>query len=156
MQNQESAHILVVDDEASICEFLTRLLGDSGYRVTATTNAVEALRWGAQEKAPDLLLTDFKMPVMDGQVLSARLREKHPDLPVLYLTGFSDELFRATNSLGEREAFLDKPASPAAVLEAVELILRGQTPPQPGKPGIMWLSSLKHGLLTLNVSGHHR
>jgi two-component system cell cycle sensor histidine kinase/response regulator CckA len=153
-----TAYILAVDDEPSICEFLSRLLGDAGYRVKTMTNPVEALRIAEADGRPDLLLTDLKMPMMDGDALAARIRAIHPDIPVLFLTGFSEQLFRDKGVLRDREAFLDKPASPIAVLEAVEMLLKPPAPPapEPVKQGIMWLSSLKQGLLTLNVSGRHR
>jgi two-component system cell cycle sensor histidine kinase/response regulator CckA len=157
-----AAYILAVDDEPSICEFLSRLLGDAGYRVKTTTHPVEALRVAEADGRPDLLLTDLKMPMMDGDALAARVREIHPDIPVLFLTGFSEQLFRDKGVLRDREAFLDKPASPMAVLEAVEMLLKPPAPPtpppasEPNKPGIMWFSSLKQGLLALNVSGRHR
>jgi two-component system cell cycle sensor histidine kinase/response regulator CckA len=129
--------------------------------VKTTTQPVDALRVAEAEGRPDLLLTDLKMPMMDGDALAARVREIHPDVPVLFLTGFSEQLFRDKGVLRDRQAFLDKPASPMAVLEAVEMLLTSAppappAPPEPAKPGIMWLSSLMRGLLALNVSGRHR
>jgi CheY-like chemotaxis protein len=156
MERHTPAHILVVDDEPSICEFLTLVLGGfAGFRVTTTTSPSDALRRATSERF-DLLLTDLKMPEMYGDELAARVRQARPDLPVLYLTGFSDDLFRNRRVLWAREAYLDKPASPDAIVEAVRLLLEPPAVSEPSKAGIMWLSSLKHGLLTLNVSGRHR
>jgi DNA-binding NarL/FixJ family response regulator len=93
---------------------------------------------------------------MYGDELAAKIRQVRPDIPVLYLTGFSGELFRNRRVLWAREAFLDKPASPDAIVEAVRQLLSPPAMSEPPKAGIMWLSSLKHGLLTLNVSGRHR
>jgi CheY-like chemotaxis protein len=156
MRAQSHERILVVDDEASICEFVTRVLTDDGYRVTATTNPLEALRIVSETGAPDLLLTDLKMPMMDGDSLATQLRQMTPDLPVLYLTGFADQLFRGKPFLWYGEAFLEKPCSPIAILEGVSMLLYGRLVPEPPKPAIMSLSSLRQGLLTLNVTGRHR
>jgi CheY-like chemotaxis protein len=96
------------------------------------------------------------MPVMQGDVLAARLRQSDPDLPVLYLTGFAEHLFRERPVLWEREAFLEKPSSPDGVLEAVSMLLYGHLVKETVDLGIMWFSSLRHGLLTLNVTGRRR
>jgi FixJ family two-component response regulator len=93
---------------------------------------------------------------MEGDVLAARIRERYPTLPVLYLTAFADHLFENGAGLRENEAFLEKPATPDAVLEAVSMLLAARAVPQPYKPGIMSFGSLRQRLLTLNVSGHHR
>ena len=156
MSRHKSPYLLVVDDEPSVCEFLSRALGESGYRVRTTTNPLEALRIVAETGPPDLLLTDLKMPIMEGDVLAARMRQSDPDLPVLYLTGFADQLFRERHILWEREAFLEKPSSVDGLLEAVSLLLYGRVVPSSVDPGIMWVSSLTHGLLTLNVTGRRR
>jgi CheY-like chemotaxis protein len=156
MNLRESPYLLVVDDEPGICEFLDRVLGMAGYRVRTTTSPIDALRSVTETGAPDLLLTDLKMPMMEGDVLAARLRQSDPDLPVLYLTGFADHLFRERPVLWEREAFLEKPCSPDGVLEAVSMLLYGHLVPHSVDPGIMWFSSLRHGLLTLNVTGRRR
>src|SRR5262249_15304602 len=125
-----TAYILAVDDEPSICEFLSRLLGDAGYRVKAMTSPVDALRTAETDGRPDLLLTARKMRMRAGATLALRTREFHPALPVLFLTGFSAPLFRDKTLLRDREAFLDKPASPVAVLEAVEMLLHPPAVPQ--------------------------
>jgi two-component system cell cycle sensor histidine kinase/response regulator CckA len=156
MERQTPARILVVDDEPSICDLLRLVLGSfGGFSVTTTTSPNDALGRAAREPF-DLLLTDLKMPEMYGDELAARVRQVRPDIPVLYLTGFSEDLFRNRRVLWDREAFLDKPASPDAILEAVRLLLDPPAVPQPSKAGIMWLGSLTRGLLTLNVSGRHR
>ena len=65
------------------------------------------------------------MPQMTGDELARRLRALHPSLKVLYLTGFSDRLFKEKVTLWADEAFLDKPCSVKGLLEAVALLLFG-------------------------------
>jgi CheY-like chemotaxis protein len=64
---------------------------------------------------------------MDGDELAARLRQSWPDLKVLYLTGYSQALFGNRALLREGEAFLEKPCSPAELLEAVSMLLFNRT-----------------------------
>ena len=127
--------VLVVDDEPAMCEFVSRILTDAGYRVTSTTNPRQALALVGEQGDPDLLLTDLKMPQMDGDELAGRLRHNAPDLKVLYLTGFSQSLFETRAVLWEGEAFLDKPCAPAALLEGVSQLLYERIAPSvPGLP----------------------
>ena len=67
--------ILVVDDEASARGGLEKLLKQAGYDVATASDGVEALSV-ASERAPDVVVTDLKMPNMDGMALLAKLREQ--------------------------------------------------------------------------------
>jgi CheY-like chemotaxis protein len=83
--------------------------------------------------APALLLSDLKMPEMDGDELAARLRRSTPDLKVLYLTGYAQTLFDHRGVLWEGEAFLEKPCSPAELRQAVSLLLYDHLVPVGGE-----------------------
>lgn len=76
--------VLVVDDEAEVRHILSQMLRD--YEVTTAENGDEALR-SAQDSPPDLVITDIRMPGMDGVELLPKLRELLPDVPVLALSG---------------------------------------------------------------------
>ncbi len=78
--------VLVVDDEESIRRLLVDMLAD--YDVVAAKDGAEALET-AMDTKPDLVITDIRMPDMDGYTLLMKLREFHPDLPVLALSGFA-------------------------------------------------------------------
>jgi FixJ family two-component response regulator len=71
---------------------------------------------------------------MSGDELVRRLRGSEPNLKVLYLTGFSDHLFKEKVTLWADEAFLDKPCSPKGLLEAVSLLVSGRIPGSPAQP----------------------
>jgi CheY-like chemotaxis protein len=109
-----------------MCEYVSRILADAGYRVTTAANGREAIALVRTAGPPDLLLTDLKMPHMDGDELAGRLRQTAPDLKVLYLTGFSDKLFKEKVTLWQDEAFLDKPCSVKGLLQAVSLLAYGR------------------------------
>jgi CheY-like chemotaxis protein len=81
--------ILVVDDEQDIRRTLERLLRDSGYVVESVGNGAEALERAGQQ-APDLLLLDYAMPGMNGLDVATAVRRQHPQLPILFMSGFAD------------------------------------------------------------------
>lgn len=82
----QNARILLVDDEASIRLTLGALLQRSGYEVTPADGGEQAVRL-LEQQAFDLLLTDLKMPGIDGMQVVAAARQRQPDLAVIVLTG---------------------------------------------------------------------
>jgi CheY-like chemotaxis protein len=120
------SRVLVVDDEPAIVQYVVRVLAPAGYETVSAHDGPSAL--AAAASGPfDLLLTDLAMPGMSGDELARLLRAEHPDLPILYFTGFSDRLFVDRQRLWAREAFLDKPVTSQGLLEAVSLALFGHT-----------------------------
>jgi response regulator RpfG family c-di-GMP phosphodiesterase len=80
--------VLIVDDEPKICQFLEILLKREGYRPVSVNNASDALERIANDGF-DLVLTDLKMPGMDGFELVTQLKELKPDLPIIMITGYA-------------------------------------------------------------------
>jgi len=117
--------VLVVDDEAGIREFVDRALRQAGYQTAVASDGPEALDVAERLGSFDLLVTDLRMPQMMGDELARRMRLRDPAIKVLYLTGFSDQLFKERATLWQDEAFLDKPQGVDALLEAVSLLLFG-------------------------------
>jgi CheY-like chemotaxis protein len=106
---QRSLGILLVEDDRAVRETLAAALGDSGYRVFKASNGHEALEVHTQRRPEiDLLLSDVVMPALGGPELAKRLLVERPSLPVLLMSGYSDELF-AHGPLDERIGFLQKP-----------------------------------------------
>jgi len=141
--------VLVVDDEPQMCEFVSRVLRDAGYHVTSAGDGPGAMAIVAEQGAPDLLLTDFRMPRMNGDELAARLRQSLPDLKVLYLTGYSQALFDNRALLWEGEAFLEKPCNPAELLEGVSMLLFNHTFPTPPPQAPLEISAMRSMLGSL-------
>ncbi len=123
-----AAKILIVDDEATVREFVDRVLREARYTTALAASGTEALATAEQLGPFDLLVADVVMPEMTGDELARRLCQGDPDLKVLYLTGYSDRLFKTKATLRENEAFLDKPCTVNALLEAVSLLLFGHIP----------------------------
>ncbi len=111
--------ILVVDDERFIRETLTRFLQEEGYSVDCAEDGASA--WEKMQiTCYDLILTDIKMPNMDGFELLKKIRGVSADTAVIIMTGFSQEYtVREAMKLGA-SGYLTKPFKTADVLTAVE------------------------------------
>ena len=117
--------VLVVDDEELVRKFVERVLREAGYQTASASDGPEALEMAASLEQFDILVTDVMMPQMTGDELGRRIRLSAPGIKVLYLTGFSDRLFKEKVTLWADEAFLDKPCSVKGLLQAVSLLLFG-------------------------------
>jgi two-component system, cell cycle response regulator CpdR len=89
------ARILLADDEEPVRTLIARALAEDGHQVVATADGVEALDRLAKDGGFDLLLTDVKMPVMDGIALALAAARDHPNLVILLMTGYADQRERA-------------------------------------------------------------
>lgn len=111
--------ILVVDDEASARSGLEKLLRQSGYVVDTAKDGVEALA-SVAEHAPEVVVTDLKMPEMDGMTLLGKLRESDRDLPVIVATAFGDVSSAVAAMRAGASDYLTKPIDFDALLVAIE------------------------------------
>ncbi|MEZ4292689.1 MAG: response regulator [Myxococcota bacterium] len=114
--------ILIAEDERASAEYLKLLLEERGFEVRVAGNGVEALL--ALEARPvDLVITDLRMPSMDGFELLSHLAQRWPNLPAIVLSGNDgvEDILEAVR-LGAVN-YLLKPATPAAVVSAVERAL---------------------------------
>jgi two-component system cell cycle sensor histidine kinase/response regulator CckA len=124
----DALRVLVVDDEASVRGFAERALRGAGYEVIVASDVPEALQLVELQRRPfDLFVVDVVMPQMRGDQLARQLRQRDPDVKVLYFTGYSDRLFEERKTLCQHEAFIEKPVTVNGLLEAVSLLLFGQT-----------------------------
>ncbi len=116
------AAILVVDDEANIRRMVARLLEAEGYRAREASDGRAAV--GAVEaEEPDVVLLDLAMPELDGLAALRALRERHPELPVVMMSGRATlgDAVQATK-LGAFH-FIEKPLNPEAVLLTIRSAL---------------------------------
>lgn len=82
-------HVFVVDDEERLARLIAQALGRAGYRCDVFANGREALA-AAIDRCPDVVVTDCRMPEMDGLELLRELRGRYPKLPVILVTAFAD------------------------------------------------------------------
>ena len=120
------ARILLVDDEEPLRAFLKRGLELDGHAVTTATDGGDGLhRLGEAGGGFDLLLTDIRMPMMDGIALALAAKRDHPDLTILLMTGFADQRERAEGLEGVVADVLMKPFTLADARVAVQRALAG-------------------------------
>jgi CheY-like chemotaxis protein len=112
------AEILVVDDDTDIREVVGTILESDGYDVRTAENGAEALA-RVEEHAPDLILLDLRMPVMDGPEFQRRMRTIDPDrrVPVVVMSAFAD--LEAASPTIECSARLQKPFDIGELSEVV-------------------------------------
>jgi len=123
---QPQGPILVVDDEEAVLRFVDRVLRDAGYKTAMANSGAEAIEVTKNVGPLGALVTDVMMPGMTGDELARTLRQTEPTLKVLYLTGYSDRLFKEKTMLWADEAFLDKPCTVKGLREAVSLLMTGK------------------------------
>ncbi len=105
--------IMVVEDDDQVRKLASQLLGTLGYKVIAAANAEDAHTFTTRYTIPiQLLLTDIIMPGTNGKDLYQQLKTKHPDLKVLYMSGYTSSVIAHHGILEPDTHFLQKPFSP--------------------------------------------
>jgi PAS domain S-box-containing protein len=121
--------IVVVEDESALRDLIGRILEHSGYTVITAADGLEALEAiKAHDGGIDLVITDLVMPRLGGRELAARLRDSHPKTRVLYLSGYSAESVEKPGEPSPDARLLQKPFTPAALLQATREVLDGPPP----------------------------
>lgn len=114
--------ILLVEDEDMVRAVAQRALTRQGYTVLTAENGEVALELLTAHGRPDLLISDVVMPSMDGPTMVRRARERYPDLPILFMSGYAEEQLRKSIDL-DQVSFLAKPFSVQQLAEAARIAL---------------------------------
>jgi two-component system cell cycle sensor histidine kinase/response regulator CckA len=127
--------ILLVEDEESVRAFSARALKTTGYEVYEADSGEEALEVldGIDNKI-DLLISDVVMPEMDGPALLKKIRERLPELRVIFVSGYAEESVRKDIADDQSVEFLPKPYSLDQINSKVKEVLQS---PRRGKDGVM-------------------
>jgi DNA-binding NtrC family response regulator len=122
-QRESSGRVFVIDDEPKALKNLRRILEKDGHRVSTFTNPLRALQ-RLEEEPCDLIISDVKMPYMDGLTLLNRAKSLVPDIGVILITGYAslDGAVEATK-LGAYH-YLAKPFTPQQVREVTKQALK--------------------------------
>jgi two-component system alkaline phosphatase synthesis response regulator PhoP len=120
--------VLVVDDEIHIVHVVAIKLRNNGYEVISASNGAEGFDLARSEK-PDIVVTDFQMPVMDGLELVAKIRQTEAtrDIPVILLTARSFAIEDEQSKQLQISECLSKPFSPKELLRSIEDVLYQRT-----------------------------
>ncbi|NUQ74006.1 MAG: sigma-54-dependent Fis family transcriptional regulator [Polyangiaceae bacterium] len=121
-EEKTAVRVLVVDDEASARSGLEKLLRQEGYAVESAADGVHALTM-VSDKPPDVVVTDLKMPRMDGMQLLGKLREQDSEIPVIVVTAFGDVSSAVAAMRAGAADYLTKPVDFDALLVSIERVL---------------------------------
>ncbi|RYD79108.1 MAG: response regulator, partial [Verrucomicrobiaceae bacterium] len=119
-----SLRVLVVDDQEIICELISEYLRDDGHTTTIALNGMQALEAFSQE-AFDLIITDQSMPGMSGVQLAQAIKAKSPNLPVILLTGFGEEMQAKGQHPDGINLVIGKPVSSTELRRVIALVVAG-------------------------------
>lgn len=111
--------ILLTEDDDSVRAFVSRALQLDGHDVETACNGVEAMDHLAESGRFDLLVTDVKMPIMDGIALAHEASSQWPGMPILLMTGFADQRERAQDLADVIRDVVTKPFTLQQIREAV-------------------------------------
>lgn len=126
----EKRHVVAVDDEEVVLDFIKRALANEDCAVSTATNGPDALELMARQ-APDLVILDLSMPGMDGPATLARIREKHGAVPVIILTAYPDSELMHRAMQHSPIMLLTKPPKLKQFLEAIRTVIGTRTEAQP-------------------------
>jgi CheY-like chemotaxis protein len=112
--------VLVAEDEPTILALTTRMLSSQGYTVLPAASGIDALKLARKTDRIDVLLTDVIMPGMTGSELAATLTSERPGLPIVYMSGYSNQIL-SDGVLDAETLYLPKPFKPQELLELLEL-----------------------------------
>lgn len=118
-----TATILLVEDEDAVRMFSARALGNKGYNVLEASHGESALEVIAgYDGTIDLMVTDVIMPEMDGPTLAKEVLKTHPDLPIIFVSGYTEDRFK--DEIGDNAHFLPKPFTLQQLAEKVKKVLK--------------------------------
>ena len=117
--------ILLVEDEPMVRTVAERALTRHGYKVLTAANGEDALEILRRGDPVDLMVSDVVMPLMDGPTMVREARKDHPDLPILFMSGYAEEHLRKSLDF-DHVAFLPKPFSVQELAVAVRDVLAAQ------------------------------
>ena len=128
-------HILVIDDELSMCDFLARYLAQHGFAVTTTPRGADARRL-LDGQHYQLVVLDIVLKDCDGLELLSEIKTAHPALPVLMLTGlgYREDILQEARQRGAA-GYLSKTLTTTHLLMEIHRLLK-QRPPGPGNPRV--------------------
>ena len=125
-EGEANETILVVEDDNDLRAYLTDVLRQLKYRVVSASTAQTAIDFlSQQDRSFDLLLTDIVMPGLTGRDLGRKARELRPQLPVLYMTGYSRAAIAHQGRLEPGLSVLQKPISQSVLAGRIRAMLDG-------------------------------
>jgi PAS domain S-box-containing protein len=123
--------ILIVEDDSLVLGIARRALTEAGFRVLEAANGKAALELLANDGAVDAVLSDLAMPEMGGRELARRLRAQRPGLPVVFMSGYTDDIVSRRGLLDDGVPFLEKPLSPDTIVRKMREVVSARSADTP-------------------------
>jgi two-component system response regulator HydG len=123
--NEMAQKILIIDDDRDMCLLLKRFLSRHGFEVLESYSGKKALEL-LETVEPDLVMCDFRLEDMEGNVLLGKIKEKYPHVPVIIITGYSDiKIAVEVMKMGAYD-YITKPLFPDEILVTIKKALEIQ------------------------------
>jgi FixJ family two-component response regulator len=119
--------VAIVDDEKAVCRAISRLVVSAGFESEIFTSAEEFLR-SCRERKPDCLILDLRLSGMSGLELQQQLTADHCRIPIVFVSAHDDPSSRRQALQSGASAFLGKPFTDEALLEAIHSAMKPRTP----------------------------
>ncbi|MFW8602087.1 ATP-binding protein [Desulfobacterota bacterium M19] len=119
-----SETVLLAEDDESVREFVKRVLEHAGYQVIMAADGDEALsQFQRHERKIDILFLDTIMPKKNGKEVYEAILQRHPNVKVLFTSGYSEDIIHTNGILQNNLSFVPKPASPQEILKKLREVL---------------------------------
>lgn len=115
------AHVLVVEDDELIRAIFVDIIKSKGYSVLEASNGQEALKI-LSTRPINIIVTDMKMPVMDGMQLLRQVKKSYPDVPLIVITGFDSEYREQDAMAAGADAYITKPFKVEDVASSLQMV----------------------------------
>lgn len=147
---KDSPTVVVVDDDRLFLDTLCVNLEDEGLRAVPFDDGQAALDYLTAGGPASVVLLDWRMPGLDGRQVLHKMREAEIDVPAIFLTSLSDQLYEEAALAGGAVDFVEKSRSFSIILRRIELITKGAKPaPGTGRRNTQRSASLRSGPLEL-------
>ena len=121
-EERRPSTVLLVEDDAAVRALVARMLSREGFRVLEAIDAVEALNMVDDDQPElDLLVTDVIMPRMTGPELAVALQSSYPELPIVFMSGYADDVLEQHDVQSAAVTFLPKPFSARELRDKIEV-----------------------------------
>ena len=124
MAKFDNTSVLVIDDDVGMLRALNRVLSSEGCMVASASSAEEAVTFlGSGQQCFDLVITDLRMPVIDGRGILRGVKQAYPEVPVIIITAFGSPQAKTDSYQLGASAFLEKPVDTQRLLATIDRVL---------------------------------
>ena len=124
----KQATIVVIDNDAAMLHSLEWLIRSSGHDVRAYDSGLRYLDDAVNSGRPDCVILDVHMPELNGLDLYGIVKTRYPDIPVIFITGFPDQVMAEKARALESRRFFTKPLDTDALLDCIDKAIAAATP----------------------------